>query len=140
MPERYVETPPVTDGRGHRSTAEIIQDIINQIGEIVRSEIALARMEIREKAIRAGKAGGLLAGGLAVLAVSGLLVVVTCVAALALVMPVWLASLIMAVILLAAGGFMAIVGRQRLKEVDPKPRAAVDSVKEDVEWLKRSMK
>lgn len=128
------------NGTGHRSTAEIIQDTVSSLGEILRSEIRLARMEMAGKARAMGKAAGLFGAGVAVLAVAGLLLVVTCVAALALVMPVWLACLIMGGTLAIAGGFMVLVGRQRLRQVDPRPSTTIHSIKEDVEWLRQSIK
>jgi uncharacterized membrane protein YqjE len=131
---------PQTIVNGHRSTGEIIQEIVGSLGEIVRSEIRMARVEIAGKARSAGKAAALFGSGLAVLAGAGLVALAALVAALALVMPVWLAALIVSILLLAAGGFMVMVGWQRLTQVDARPAAAIDSVKEDVAWLKQSIR
>lgn len=131
----------ITPGEGGtRSTAEIIQDILDSIGEIVRSELRLARTEMMQKAGRAMRGAALLGAGGALLAVAGLLLVATITAALAIVLPVWVACLIMFILLGAAGGFMLAVGRDRLRRVDPKPITTINSVKEDVRWLKRSIK
>ncbi len=135
MADRYVEVAP--DGTSHRSMAEIIQDIATNLQEMVRSEFRLAKAELTDRAKQAGKAAGILGAGIAVLAVAALLIVVTCVAALALVMPVWLASLIMAVLLGMVGGGMAMAGRSKLKHANLKPENTIHSVKEDVEWLKQ---
>lgn len=120
-----------------RSTSEIIQDIVDNTREIVRSELQLAKTEAARKGKRLGKAAGLLAAGGAVAAVAALLIVVTITALLATVMPVWVACLIMAVVLGAIGGGMLIVGRQRLRQTSMIPEQTISSLKEDVEWLKR---
>jgi len=131
---------PQTIVNGHRPTAEIIQEIVAGLGEIVRAEIRLARTEMTGKARRAGRAAILFGLGLAVLAVAGLLALVAAVAALALILPVWLAALSVSAVLLVIGGLMALAGRNRLRQVDARPAATIDSVKEDVEWLKRSIR
>ena len=138
MATRHVETLP--NGTAHRSAGEIVQDILQNLQDIIRSELEIAKTELTERGKRAGKAAGMLGGGLAVLAIAGLLLIATATAALALVMPVWLACLLMAVLLLMVGGGMAMVGRQRLKQTSLKPEQAIHGMKEDVEWLKRQTK
>jgi len=75
---------------GERSAGEIMQDVVRDVGEVVRGEVRLARAEMSEKARQAGKAGGFFGGA----AVCGLMAVAAMVAAaiagLALVMPLWL--------------------------------------------------
>lgn len=133
MADRYVD---VSMANGHRSTSEIVQDIVNNIQEIVRSELHLAKVELTDKGKRIGNAAGLLGAGAAVAAVAGLLMVAAATAALTLVMPVWLACLIMGVLLGAAGGGMLIVGRQRLRQTSVVPERTISGLKEDVQWLK----
>ncbi len=135
MATSHVENLP--GGAAHRSTGEIVQDILQNIQDIIRSEVQVAKNELAERAGEMAKAAGMLGGGLALLWFAGALVIVTAVAALALVMPVWLASLIMAVLLGIAGGGMAIAGRQKMKQTSLKPEQAIQGVKEDVTWLRR---
>lgn len=133
MADRYATVEPM---EGRRSTGEIVQDIINNTREIIRSELQLAKTEIADKGKRAGKAAGMLAAGGAIAAVAALLIVVTCVAALSIVMPLWAASLIMAALLGVVGGGMMLVGRQRMKQTSMVPERTISSLKEDVQWLK----
>ena len=53
-------TRPSTPIEERRSVGEIIEDVVHDFGDIVRSELRLARAEITDKAQRAGKAAGLL--------------------------------------------------------------------------------
>lgn len=133
MADRYATVGPM---EGRRSTAEIVQDIISNTREIIRSELQLAKSEVTDKGKRAGKAAGMLAAGGAIALVAALLIVATCVAALALVMPVWAACLIMAVLLGVIGGGMMLVGRQRMRQTSMVPERTISSLKEDVQWLK----
>ncbi len=125
------------EAEGHPSLADLVRDILQDVGRIVRAEVQLARTELREKAQRAGKAAGMLGGA----AVGGLLAAVcfltTCVAALALVMPVWLASLLMGILLsfMAAGAY--VIGRTKLGQIDPVPQKTVQTMKDDIRWAKQ---
>jgi membrane protein implicated in regulation of membrane protease activity len=69
----------------------------------------------------------------------GGVLVATAIIALALVLPWWAAALIVGVVLLAAAGVLALVGKRRIsRAMPPAPQQAIDSVKDDVETVKRS--
>jgi uncharacterized membrane protein YqjE len=135
MADRYVDV-----GEERRSLADIVQNIANNLQDIVRAELRLAKTEMMDRARRMGRAAGMLAAGVALLALAGLLLVTMVVGALALAMPVWAAALIVAVVLGAIGGGLAVVGRIRLKETNLRPDQTIDNVKGDVEWLKQQTK
>lgn len=118
------------------SMGEIIRDLISDVQHIVRAEMRLAKAEVKEKAQQAGQAGGMFGGAAVCGLFAGACLVVTCIAALALAMPVWLAALIMAVCLGCAAWAMFLGGRNRMKQVNPVPERTVESLKEDVEWAK----
>jgi hypothetical protein len=124
---------PVRPG-AERSTAELVQQASEQISRLVRDEFALAKAELAEKGKHAGVGVGLFGGGGA-LALYGLGVLIAAgVMALALVMPGWLAALIVAVVLFAAAGVLALVGKKQVSQaVPPMPQAAADSVRADVD-------
>jgi hypothetical protein len=67
--------------------------------------------------------------------------VAAAIAALGLAMDTWLAALIVAVVLAAAAGAVALLGKQRVQRATPPiPEESVESVKEDVEWTKTKAK
>jgi len=117
----------------HASTAELVKLAGEQISQLVREELALARAEMTAKAKRAGTGAGLF-GAAGILALYGLAALLaTLVIVLDLVLPLWLAALIVTVVLLAAAGVMALVGRGQVREATPPvPEQAVGSVKADV--------
>jgi nitrate/nitrite transporter NarK len=90
-----------------------------------------------EKGKRFGKGGGLFGGaGLTgVLTLQAL--VATVIAALSLVMDVWVAALIVTGVLAVVTALMAALGKQQVSKASPPtPERTVDSVKADVAAIK----
>jgi len=118
------------------SIGQLIGDISDDLSQLFRQEVELAKVEIKQEASKAGKAAGMLggagfAGYLAVVLLSFALVF-----GLANVMDAGWAALIVAVIWAIIGGVLYSIGRKRLKTVDPVPRRTVGTIKEDAQWLK----
>jgi len=121
---------------GDRTFAGLLEDIVANVQSIIRSEVRLARAEIREETVKAGKAAGIAGSGavLAFYAVGFLLL--TGVFALETAVQPWLAALIVAVFVGAIAGVLVNIGLKRMKQVNPRPEKTIHSVKENVEWLK----
>jgi uncharacterized membrane protein YqjE len=121
-------------------TGELVKRLATQLSGLMRGELELARTELTEKGKRAGTGAGL-AGAGGVVALYGLgALIAAAVAALALVLPVWLAALIVGVALLIVGGVLALVGRSQLKRATPPmPEHAVESLQRDVEIVKSAV-
>jgi Putative Actinobacterial Holin-X, holin superfamily III len=118
------------------SIGDLIGDISNDLSQLFRQEVELAKTELKQEASKAGKAAGMLgvagfAGYLAVVLLSFALVF-----ALGNVMDLGWAGLIVAVIWAIIGAVLFSAGRRKLKTVDPVPRRTVDTIKEDAQWLK----
>src|SRR5438445_189685 len=98
-----------------KSLGELFSRLGWEVGELVRAEIALAKVELTDRVSRVGRdAGMLVAGGLILYA--GFLVLLGAITlALALVLPLWLSALIVAVVVLAAGGLLVRRGLTDLK-------------------------
>jgi uncharacterized membrane protein YqjE len=136
----------VVNGRPSRpateqSTAELVQRATEQMSRLVRDELALARVELAEKGKHAGIGLGLFGGGGA-LALYGLgTLVAAAVLLLALAMPAWVAALIVAVVLFAVAGVLAMIGRTQVRQaVPPVPMAAAESVRADVDTVSAAVK
>jgi uncharacterized membrane protein YqjE len=116
-----------------RSTAELVKLASEQISRLVRDELRLAQAELARKGKHAGIGIGLF-GGAGVLVLYGVgVLIATAVLALALVMPAWLAALIVTVSLLVVAAVLVLIGRVQMKRAAPPvPAEAVDSVKEDI--------
>jgi hypothetical protein len=119
------------------STAELVKDLSREISQLVRQEIALAKAEMTEKSKQAGVGAGMLSGavvlGLAVVGCS----MATVILLLDLVLPAWLAAMIVTLVYAAMAGVLALRGKQRIAEAaPPTPEQTIESVKEDVQWAK----
>jgi predicted anti-sigma-YlaC factor YlaD len=126
---------------GQKSTAELVQQASEQLSRLVRDEIALAKAELAEKGKRAGIGAGLF-GGAGVLAMYGTgVAIATGIIALDLILPLWLAALIVAVTLFVIAGVLALLGKKQInRAVPPEPLAAIESVKADVDEVKHAVK
>jgi hypothetical protein len=122
------------------SLGQLFGRLTSDLGELMRSEIELARVEIREEAGKAGKAGGMLgAGGL--IAYLGLALVATAAAwGLAEVMDAGWAFLLVGLVVGAVGAVLVVMGRARLREVRPVPEETVETLKEDAQWARAQVK
>ncbi|MFD6877100.1 MULTISPECIES: phage holin family protein [unclassified Streptomyces] len=125
-----------TEHRAHAadpSVSELVSRASQQISELVREEMRLARAEMTQKGKRFGTGGGLFGGAglLGILAAQAL--VAAGIAALALVLPWWLSALILAVVLAATAAVLAMAGKKQIaRAVPPAPEQTIDSVKADV--------
>ncbi len=126
--------------REARPIGDIVQDIVRDFQEVIRGEIRLARAEVTANVDRAKNAGVMFGAA----AITGLMaagaLVATCIAALALAMPVWLAALITTFFFGCVAGAALAMGRERLRKVDALPKQTMDSLKDDVEWAKHQMR
>jgi membrane protein implicated in regulation of membrane protease activity len=99
--------------------------------------VRLAKAEVREEATSAGKAAGMLAVGAVLGAYAVGLLLLTIVYALNGPLPDWLAALIVFAVVAIAAAVLAKIGLDRIKQVSPKPEQTIDSIKEDVQWVKQ---
>jgi Flp pilus assembly protein TadB len=117
------------------STAELVQRATEQVTRLVRDELALARAELTQKGKHAGIGIGLFGGG------GVMALVATVILLLDLVMPAWLAALIVAVALFLLAGILALVGKKQVsRAVPPVPEATVRSVRADVDTVTAAVK
>jgi uncharacterized membrane protein len=118
----------------------LLSDLANETILLVRQEIALLKAELREKFGRMGQGATALGMG-AALALSGWFVLLACaVLGLATVMQPWLAALIVAVVVLAIGGILLLIGKKRLETDNLVPRRTMRTLREDEEWIRERMR
>jgi Flp pilus assembly protein TadB len=129
-----VESKPAADA----SIGELMGQLSAQTSRLVRDEMRLAQKELQQSVKHAGIGAGLIsAAGL--LAVIGLLTLVAAaVAALALVLPVWAAAVIVAVVLFIAAGIAALLSRKQAGEITPPVTESAASVKADIKEVKEA--
>lgn len=118
------------------STGELIGRASEQLSDLVRSEMALARTELRETVKHAGIGAGLF-GTAGIMGLYGLgVLIAAAVLGLSVVLDAWLAALIVAAVLLIAAGIAALVGKKQVSQAVPPVQTSVESVKRDVRTVK----
>jgi hypothetical protein len=123
-----------------RSLSEVFQDIVRNVQEIIRAEISLAKTEVREEASKAVSSLAWVVVG----ALSGIFAVVfilwTAAYALGQLWPMWVATLVVAGVLTLSAIGLLIIGIRRLRELHPTPARTVQTIKENVAWVRQSSK
>ncbi|WTS84189.1 phage holin family protein [Streptomyces sp. NBC_00104] len=128
---------PGPDEQNHHSVGELVGQATEQLSQLVRQEITLAKEELAEKGRRAGRGGGLLGAAGAVAYVGFMTLAAAGVGALSLVLDVWAAALIVMGVLFVIAAVLAAVGRAQLRRATPpRPELALDSVKADMDEIK----
>jgi uncharacterized membrane protein YqjE len=123
-----------------RSVSDVLQDIVRNLQDMVRSEIRLAKVEIREEARRAISSGIWIAVGTVGAVSAWIFLLWTLAYALATRMPMWAATLVVAVVMAAAAAVLIMGGIRSAKRIQPIPERMVESVKENLEWMKHPTK
>jgi protein-S-isoprenylcysteine O-methyltransferase Ste14 len=123
------------------SIGSLVRGVLIDIRDLMREELALARVEIREQAGRAKLAAASLGAAAVALAFGATFLLVAIAVGLAdlLDWPVWTGFLIVALLLSIAGLVMLSSGRKKLASVQPVPEETVRTLKENSEWLKRRL-
>jgi len=121
------------------STGQLIGQLTEQISRLVRDEARLAQAEVTQKAKKLGVGAGLF-GGAGLVAFFGVAALVAAaILALALVMPGWLAALIVGVVLLAVAGVLALIGKKDVQKGSPPvPTEAIAGIRTDIATVKES--
>jgi hypothetical protein len=139
------------DDLRRRPTLELVKDLTHQTSTLVHQEVELVKVEMKEnldlakaelteKGKKAGVGVGVLgaAGGIALVALGALTAFL--ILALDGAMPNWLAALSVAVLWGVVATLLALYGRKKLEEAGtPVPERTIESVKEDVAWLRDQM-
>jgi uncharacterized membrane protein YqjE len=114
----------------------LLQEIIGNVQGIVRSEVRLAKAEVREDVSTVARAAGLLVAGV-VLGIYALgIILLFVVYALRGPLPDWAAALIVGLLVAVVAGVLVMLGLRRIRSVNPAPDQTIHSIKEDVQWVR----
>ncbi len=122
------------------SFGQLASRLSEQVSRLVHDELALAQVETKAKAKKLGMGVGMF-GASAVFAYFAVgVLVAAAVLGLATAVDAWLAAVIVAVVLLAIAGLIALVGKKNVaKGSPPVPRDAIDSVHADVDAVREAV-
>ena len=136
---RYAESRHPESPYHDTPTKELIQDLMGQGKILLREEVRLAKEELRTDAKQVGKSAGMVGAGGVLLHTGMLVSAAFLVVLLDLLMPLWAAALIVAVVLLGVGAIVTNTGTRKLKETNLKPEQTIQTLEEDKAWMRRTM-
>ena len=131
----------VRNGDGEEAPiGELLKRFGQDAGTLVKQEITLAKLELRESAKSLAKDAGKIgaAAGLGLFGAFAFLAFVI-VGLGDLINNYWLSALIVAVLLLGAAAVMARGAMARMKRNSLAPRETVATLKDDQQWAKREV-
>jgi uncharacterized membrane protein YqjE len=123
-----------------RSIGELFSELASETGLLIRQEVALAKVELTQKATRVGRNVGYLVLGGAVAYAALLALLAAIIILLANVMSWWVAALVVAVLVGIIAAVLISKALAALKNTDVAPRQTVETLKEDARWAKQQMK
>ena len=123
-----------------RSISSVLRDIVQNVQDIVRSELRLAKTELGEELVKVKAAGVLLGMGAMCGFFAAFFVLLAAVFGLSNVLPSWAAALIVATAMAMMAIVMAYSGRRRLRTIHPIPEHTVETMKENIQWAKQHSK
>lgn len=133
-PPVYTTTEPTEPSIG-----ALFTDLTEDMGKLVRQEIELARVETMQKVNRATRSVVLMAAGGFVAYAGFITLLIAAAIALGQIMPYWLSTLIVGVVVLIVGAILIGSGRSSLSTLTVVPENTVESIKEDARWAKEQV-
>lgn len=130
-------TPQGSGAPRKRSVFALLADIPTLVTDLVQREIELVKTELVAKFKAIGIGAGFLVGAVVVLLGMLGVLLTAAILALSLVMPGWLAALLVALVLLILAVVLGLVGyRILMRGVPPVPTEALDSIRRDLRAIK----
>jgi uncharacterized membrane protein YqjE len=127
------------EGSGDESVSELVQRASRQTAELVRQELRLAQVELKDKGRRIGRGAGLIGSGGLIAFYGGAALVAAAVFGIATALEPWLAALIVGIVLVVIGAILALIGRKKTVEaMPPTPEQTMASVQDDLHHIKES--
>jgi len=119
-----------------RSLGDLFSELAGETGTLIRQEVALAQVELTQKATKVGKNVGYLVVGGAVAYAAVLALLTALIIGLGTIIGYGFAALMVGIVVAVAAGIMIMSAINALKNLEITPRQSVESIKEDAQWLK----
>src|SRR5262245_61165835 len=113
---------------GNRPLSDVLQDILRNVQTIIRAEVNLAKVELREEASKAFSSIAWLLSGVFCGLIAIMFLLWTVAYALATIWPLWAATLLVAVLLAAAALVLVLSGVRRFRRVHATPEQTVHTI------------
>jgi len=120
------------------SVGQLVSQLTEQSSQLIREEMDLARLEIKDTVKHAGLGAGLFSTAAVVGGFGAGALVATAIIALDLALPLWLSALIVTVALFVIAAVAGLMGKREVNQVSPTPELTVENVKRDVREVKEA--
>jgi uncharacterized BrkB/YihY/UPF0761 family membrane protein len=124
----------------NKPLGDLFGDLATEMSNLVRQEVALARVEISQKAKHVGKNVAYLVVGGAVAYAAALAIIAAIIMLLGRYMPDWGAALLVGVVVAGIGWLLIGKAMSALQQTEMTPRQTVETLKEDATWMKEQLK
>jgi len=134
------QTTVVTTTDQEPSLGDLVMGLTDDISELMRKEVELAKAELQENIKEGATAGGMLAAG-GMVAYAGLILILF---ALAIALGdwwnnLWLGAAVVGLVVALVGWSIFNYGKNQLKDVSLVPRKTVSSLKSDAKMAKEKL-
>jgi Flp pilus assembly protein TadB len=129
------EQPTTND---ERSLGQLVADVSADVSSIFRSEIELAKVEIKHDVTHAGKGAGMFVGAAVFGAYGFGLLLLGLAWVIAIWLPVWAGLLIVAGVLFLVAAILGMMGKGQVSRVKGKPQKTIDNAQRTVAAVKPS--
>ena len=127
-------------GAERRPFGQLVASVVGGFGTLARKHVELAKIEAAAAASVRGKGAGMMAGAVVVAMYAVGFLAAAGAAALALVLPVWAAILIVAVVMLIVAWALVMLGRRTIRSAPAPAERTQETLKEDIRWAKQQIK
>lgn len=122
--------------KDERSLGDLFSELAGETGTLIRQEVALAQVELTQKAAKVGKNVGFLVVGGAVAYAAVLALLTALIIGLGTIIGYGFSALVVGIVVAVVAGILIMSALNALKNVDITPRQTVETIKEDAQWLK----
>jgi Putative Actinobacterial Holin-X, holin superfamily III len=120
------------------TVAQLVNGLVSDAALLMRQELALAKHELYEEARKTKAAVAALGAGIGIAAIGGLLLIIMLVHLLRALTewPVWTCYGIVGGVFTVVGIALLYKGKQQISQIDLVPQQTVETMKENVRWIK----
>ena len=130
----YQSEPPSDD----RSVKDLISEVSNDLRTLLQKEVELAKLEVKEQAARAAKAGAMFGAGAGAGYFALLLLSFAAAWGLAQLIPTPLGFFVIGLVYAVAAAVLFVRGRRQAAAIQP-PEKTVQTLKQDVQVAKEAV-
>lgn len=122
-----------------QSIGGIVGEIVEDLQNIVRGEVQLAKTEMKEEATQMGRGAGMVGAGVFFGLTGFIFLMLGVTYLLNQWLEMWLAAGIVGLALVIIAAILAMSGKSQIQDANLAPEKTIDSLKEDKEWANRQM-